>query len=133
MEINITRFFNEADPCNYSASRMELGDNAGRITWNNAVSDSPEYMFVTAENREEFESHFRAYGAWSEEEIAAWSDQELNALFLQDVSAEIREFNDMAEGDWQEWEALCHACTCSGRLYGGGLSVDGEIYFQIGN
>lgn len=133
MEINITRFFNEANPRKYSASRMELGDNAGLITWNNAVNDSPGYMFITAENREEFESHFRAYGAWSEEEIAAWSDQELNALFLQDVSAEIREFNDMAEGDWQEWDALFHAGTCSGRLYGGGLSVDGEIYFQIGN
>ena len=132
MEINITRFFNEANPRKYSASRMELGDNAGRITWNNAVNDSPEYMFVTAENREEFEAHFRSYGAWSEEEIAAWSDQELNALFLQDVSAEIREFNDLAEGDWQEWEELCQAGTCSGRLYGGELSVDGETYFQIG-
>lgn len=133
MEINITRFFNEANPRNYSASRQELGDNAGPITWNNAVSDSPEYMFITAENREEFEAHFRAYGAWSEEEITAWSDRELNALFLQDVSAEIRGFNDMAEGDWQEWEALFYAGTCSGRLYGGGLSVDGEIYFQIGD
>lgn len=132
MEINITRFFNAADPRNYSASQAEMGKDAGRITWNNAVNDSPEYMFITAENREEVEAHFRAYGAWSEEEIAAWSDQELNALFMQDVSAEIREFNELAKGDWQEWEALCHAGTCSGRLYGDGLSVDGETYFQIG-
>ncbi len=133
MEINITRFFSEANPRNYSASQAELGKQAGQITWNNAVNDSPEYMFVTAENRAEFESHFRAYGAWSEEEIAAWSDQELNALFLQDVSAEIREFDDLAEGDWQEWEALFHAGMCSGRLYGGELSISGETYFQIGD
>jgi len=133
MDINITRFFNEANPRNYSASQAELGKQAGQITWNNAVKDSPEYMFVTSENRAEFEAHFRGYGAWSEEEIAAWSDQELNALFLQDVSAEIREFNDLAEGDWKEWESLCQAGTCSGRMYGGELSVDGETYFQIGD
>lgn len=133
MEINVTRFFNEANPRNYSASRRELGDNAGLITWNNAVSDSPEYMFITAENREEFEAHFRAYGAWSEEEIAAWSDQELNALFLQDVSAEIREFNDLAKGDWREWDRLCRAGTCYGRLFGGVLSISRGTFFTIGN
>jgi hypothetical protein len=36
MEIDVTRIFREGAPDRYSASRAEIGQDAGRITWNNA-------------------------------------------------------------------------------------------------
>ena len=40
MQINITRFFNEACPRDYSASAAEIGENAGADTWRAACDDS---------------------------------------------------------------------------------------------
>lgn len=38
MEIDITTLARDCDPADYSASRAELGDNAGKITWSNALA-----------------------------------------------------------------------------------------------
>lgn len=132
MELNITKFFNEACAKDYQASIAEIGENAARDTWQAAIDDSPVYMFVNDDTRDDIQAHFRAYGAWSEDEIKAWSDIELNAILIQDIAGSIREFRELAEGDWEEWEELCNAGTCSSRLFGGDLSVNGEIYFYIG-
>lgn len=133
MEINITRFFNEACPRDYSASVAEIGKDAGIATWSAACEDSADYMMLdTEEKREAYRDHARGYGGWEDEEIASWSDVELNALFIQDISAELREFRELANSDWKEWEALCEAGTCSGRLFGGPFSISGEVFFDVG-
>lgn len=91
MDINITKFYNEAAPIDYSASVAEIGANAGRDTWNAAMEDAPDYdMLDTDEKRDALRAHIRGFGAWSDEEIAAWSDTELNALFIQLISGDIR-------------------------------------------
>ena len=52
MELLITRFYNELDdPMHYSASRMELGEDAGKITWNNAAEDATEHSYWTQQIR----------------------------------------------------------------------------------
>jgi len=90
-DINITRFYNEAAPMDYSASVMEIGANAGRDTWQAAVEDAPDYNLLNNDDdRDEFRAHVKGFGAWSDEEIAAWSDTELNALFIQLISGDIR-------------------------------------------
>lgn len=90
MEINITQFYNGANPTTYSASCAELGDNAGRITWDAAMGadflllDSPEKL-------DAMRAWARSSGGWDDAEIAAWDDAELNALFIQLVAGDIRE------------------------------------------
>ncbi len=92
MEVNITQFFNEACPRDYSASVAEIGNNAGKATWEAANEDSAEYMLIdTDEKRDALRQHVRGFGAWSDDEIAAWTDIELNALFIQLVSGDMRE------------------------------------------
>ena len=131
-DLNVTRFMEEACPMDYSASRAEIGDNAGPDTWRAACEDSDEYPLLTNEDdREAFRKFVRESGDWNDEEIAAWSDTELNALCIQWVSGDVREFQELAHGDWHEWEDLCEQGTCPSRLYGGPLSVDGQTYFML--
>lgn len=91
MEINITKFYREAAPMDYSASIAEIGADAGPATWHAACEDAPDYnLLSTDEARDAFRSHVKGFGAWSDEEIAAWSDVELDALFMQLISGDIR-------------------------------------------
>lgn len=134
MEINITRFFKEAEPMNYSASVAECGDNAGPMTWNNANKAASEWCMIdTDEKREAFRDHVRGFGAWDDDEIASWSDTELNALFIQMVAGDMREagldddhFDDV---DWRAYEEGAHAGRYAGNIFKGD---DGEIYYHIG-
>lgn len=131
LELNITRFFKEASPNDYSASQMELGDKAGEITWNHAVEDSLEYLILdNEEKRENFRKFVKGLGAWSDEEIASWSDTELNALLLQSISGDIREAElDTENPDWEEYQEGVNK-----GLYSGQFSWDeeGNVYYYIG-
>jgi hypothetical protein len=124
MEINITQFFNDCNPCNYSASVMELGQNAGKVTWNNALY-ADLTLLDTPEKLQAMRDWARASGGWNTEEIAAWSDNELNALFIQLIAGDMRE---NGSDSWPEYEALSQAGQVSGCLFEG---VDGEIYYQL--
>ena len=129
MELNITHFFNTAEPRYYSASQAELGPDAGRITWENA-RDSGYNLLDTDDKREAARQHFALYGAWTEEEIAAWSDVELTAITIQDISAAMRDSGmDQASWDWAEYERQAEAGQVSGALFQG---ISGEVYFYMG-
>lgn len=135
MEINITRFFNEAAPMDYSASVAEIGNNAGADTWRAACEDAPDWNLLdTDEKREAFKDHIRGFGAWGDDEIAAWSDTELNALFMQLVAGDMREADlhpDMTGDEWKEYERRAQAGSVSGNIFGGPLSADGEVYYFL--
>lgn len=136
MEINITQFFTNQDAGEYSGSRMELGDNAARITWNNsleAAKDTP--LLATEEALQEMRDYARSTGGWNAEEIAAWSDTELNALFIQFVSGDMREMeslcsDDNGDTDWAEYEKQASAGRISGNIF---KADSGEIYYYLGN
>jgi len=93
MEIDVTHMVEDADSMiELSGSRMEHGQDAERITWNNSKVYGAEHpLLTTDEMRDAARAHFRGYGAWSEEEIAAWSEEELQAITCQDVAAAIRD------------------------------------------
>ena len=128
MEIVITNFFNSCNPSDYSASIMEKGSNAGKITWNNAVGDASIYdLLDTEEKRIAFRKHIAQFGAWDEKEINAWNDNELNALFMQCICAEIRESmyldNPVDHINWEEYD---NDENEGHRIFKG---MDNEIYY----
>lgn len=132
MELNITEFFNHARPAYYSASAAELGDDAGRITWANAIgaaSQWPDWL-NTEDAREEFRVYMRGFGAWDEAEIAPWTDEELTALLIQMISGDIRESGLQDGKTWPECLSDAEAGRVSGNLYRGDT---GGIFYYIGS
>lgn len=131
-EINITRFFKEAAPMDYSASVAEIGADAGPSTWRAACEDAPDFNFLDTEDlREDFREHVAEFGAWSRERIAAWTDVELNALFLQMVAGDMRDTGmDADSWDWAEYEKGAERGTWSGRIF---RADSGDVYYYIGS
>ena len=133
MEIDITDFFNEADAFEFSASRMERGENAGPETWANAKEEGARApLLTTPEQLDAMRDYFSDFGAWSREEIAAWDATECNALFIQMVSGDIREAGaeayDANDFDWEQYEKDSEAGQCGGNLFRG---VDGQVWYQF--
>lgn len=131
-ELNITAFWQSAAPADYSASQAELGRDAGKITWDHAVEDSPEYMLLTNdEQRDAFRRHVMDFGAWTPEEIGQWSDTELNALLLQMIAGDIRDTGMEPDSwNWAEYEKGAERGTYSGRLF---RADSGDVYYYIGS
>jgi len=129
MELDVTHMVDDADQMPMlSGSRMEHGQDAGAITWNNSKAYGVDRPLLTDDAmRDAARAHFREYGAWDEDEIAAWSEEDLQAIMCQDVATAIREM-EVAE-DYADYQRLCEQGTCSGRLYKGD---NDRWYFYLG-
>lgn len=115
MELDITELVNNwhYDPKAYSASIMEVGPEAQKLTWARAldwVDGDP--LVTTMSQISHCVQYFESLGAWSDNEIAEWTYQELNATLLQEISATLRDGEDS-----------------SGRIFRGD---DGRAYFYLG-
>ena len=134
MDLDITQFFTEADAQDYSASRAELGDNAGTITWNAAKRAAGEWLWPlldTDDKRDAFRAHVKGFGAWDETEIAAWSNEELNALLYQMIAGDMREGGlNTFKPDWATYEDDAARGTVAGRIFRG---TDGRVYYYLGD
>ena len=130
MEINITKFFNEACPKDYSASVAEIGENAGAATYQAALDDADDYhMLDSTEKREAFKSFVAEFGAWDDEEINAWGMTELEALLIQFISGDMREAGlDVESPDWEQYELDSTNGQCAGRIFRGD---NNQIYFDL--
>ena len=135
MELCISAFFEGVNPHDLSASRVELGENAGKITWANAMQEAAERDPPLLDNEDKmgaFRDFIRGFGAWDDETINGWSSQECNALLAQFIAGDMREagFGDSTPDDaaWQEYERRANDGAISGRLYRGD---DGAVYFSI--
>ena len=129
MKIDITDLISE-DLGMFSGSVMELGDNAGRITWCNALEYVAEKQIVP--DADTAREYFESFGAWTEEELKAMTDTEINALALQFIAGDVREIedkcaNDNGEIDWDEYEELASA----GQLPGAFYAYDGRVYMDM--
>jgi hypothetical protein len=130
MEINITKFYNEAFPKDYSASVMEIGNNAGKQTWQAANDDSEDYMMLdNTDKLDAMREHIRGFGAWNDNEISEMSDIELNALLIQMISGDIRNccLNE-DRNDWVGYQEQMNDGQISGRIFVGNF---GEVYYYI--
>lgn len=133
MELNITKFFNNAEPWDFSGSVAERGNDAGKITWGNAMEAVTEHMLLnTSAKVEALRDHARGFGAWTDEEVDGWSIQECNALLIQMISGDIREVPDMGQSnwDWEVYHRLCEKGTVSGRMFK--ADAADEIYYYLG-
>lgn len=132
MEIDITSFFESADPFEFSASHAERGQNAGPETWANAKREGSESpLLTTPEQLDALRSYVRDFGAWEEAEIAAWDAAECNALFIQFVSGDMREANldsEPSDSDWAEYRRRAEEGRCSSQLY---RNDDGRVYYSL--
>ncbi len=128
MELDITEFFNNECPGDYSASIAELGRDAGKITWSNARECAQETPLFSECKRDEVIAFFDEFGVW--EDIANWSMAELNALLIQLISGDIREGEVNGVWNWQEYEKATEAGDLSGNLFRG---TDNRIYYYVGH
>lgn len=135
MELNITKIMLN-DCLRFSGSRMELGENAARITWDNCKAESADFIELTDAQIEESRDYFGEFGAWDDEERAAWTRDEVRALVFQFIAGDIREAeavamdDDTGEIDAGKYETENEAGQVSGRIY---KADDGQWYFYLGN
>lgn len=126
-EIDVSPIWDE-DCALLSGSRFELGDNAGQITWRNCLALAERLPLITDENRDDVRDHFRDYGAWDDEEIAAWLDTDLSAMVWQEAASCMREFREYCKEDYDRYEKACEAGQVSGRL-----SLEpGKAWYYVG-
>jgi hypothetical protein len=127
MEIDVTHMVDDDDEMPMlSGSQMELGRDAGKITWTNSLKYGQERpLLKTDDERDAARAHFSEYGAWSDEEIDAWSEEELQAMVCQEAANAIRE----RERYDSDEEFLADEDHNSGRLYRGD---DGRWYLYLG-
>ena len=131
MELNITAFYNNTYPSDYSASVAEIGASAGPDTWRAACEDSPDYMILDDDDKlQAMREHMRGFGAWSDEEIAARTDAELNALLIQMIAGDIRESCLSDGGTWAEYYEQGEQGIVSGSLFS---DDNGQVYYMIGD
>ena len=129
MELDVTHMVEDRDEMiELSGSVCEHGQGAARITWNNSKAYAADHpLLATDEARDAARAHFRDYGAWSADEIAAWSEEELQAITCQDAAAAIREMEET--NTYEEYQQLCQEGRCSCRLYKGD---NDRWYFYLG-
>ena len=136
MEIDITSFVRSADPASFSASRAELGADAGPITWSNAKQEAASTALLGENDLAAFRDWIEGFGAWNREEIDAWSAIECNALLIQYISGDLRELESLCYSeadefgvDWTKAEELANEGAIGGHIYKGD---DGAIYVYLG-
>lgn len=87
-------------------SVANLGPDAGRMTWRNAmtIAENRDAWLVTNAHDacEAMRSWARNAGAWELSEILGWSNQECLALFVQNVASEVSELTDPEFPVWGE-------------------------------
>jgi len=129
MEIMINGMLGDK-PIEFSGSRMEYGENAGKITWANSMNAAYVLGYAADENREEVIDYFLGYGAWEEEELTGFTNQELTAMIVQEVASSMREFSDdpIEEWDWEEYEHACERGEISGNLF---QDENGDYYISL--
>jgi hypothetical protein len=132
MEIDVTKLIKSFDPYSISSSVWEMGDRVTQITWGNALDEAKAQPLLTTEEQlQAARDHFKGYGAWSGEELAAMTALEINALLIQDVAASVREFEHLGDdGDIFDPEVIqaLENGDLSGRVY----PVGDQAFFYLG-
>jgi hypothetical protein len=110
MELNVTQIVAahlDGNPPAHlcSGSMAELGNDAGRVTWDNScdLADRLPGFLETEDALQEVRDHIKSYGAWDEEEIAAFTPRDLRAFIVQEVMAEIRHLEEHGQIDLEDF------------------------------
>jgi hypothetical protein len=130
-EIDVTDFLSGHRLKYFSGSIVELGNDAGKQTWEECNDKAEEWKPLDSdEKRETFRAFVESSGGWTEEEIAAWSDAELNALCIQWIAGDARECGiegeDLSAINWERVRQDQENGRVSGSLFRGD---DGRVYW----
>lgn len=91
---NVSRMFYCCEPWDCSNSQANLGQNAGQITWRNALMVARDRKRWLRGSVREACDAMREWagecGAWEAAEIAAWTTDECLALFVQNIASELQ-------------------------------------------
>lgn len=124
LEFDITPLFaDKLDAYMLSNSQNNLGDNVGKITWDNALEAATEYPLVTDENRDKTIGWLKEWGAWSEGDLMQWNNQSLSALVWQFAAADFRE-------NWENYQSEDDGDTIPEIEESNIFHNDGKFYFQ---
>ena len=133
------------EPQAFSASVIELGPNAGQITWAAAQNEGVEIWDLTDDQVQELRDYFDSFGAW--DDIQTLPVEEIKALLTQFVSGDLREYQDLKDefhdhsksrrtnedGEdrtWaDEWDSLRIEGTVSGNIF----LNDDALWVQLSN
>jgi hypothetical protein len=109
IKADVSVMFAAREPWDCSNSIANLGDQAGRLTWECALevaADAGKWLLSDrADALAGIVEWAHDTGAWDEEETAKWSDEDCLALFVQNVASDLREWLD---SDNQELESSVH-------------------------
>lgn len=126
MEINVTKLMAEpADLPTLSGSVAELGEDAGNLTWQNARERAGRQPLLKHSQIAAARDYFATFGAWSADELQSMDEVEINALLIQLVAGDAREYLDAEEaGKLAEYN----------ENYGGSIyqSDDGHWFYYVG-
>ena len=134
MEININKYFeNELCPSDFSASVVEMGQDAGVLTWSYPNEEAQDTILLTTfEQFAEFIDHVESMGMDFSEDEKPMTGIELNALFIQLISGNIRESEGLSEYpiNWDLYEEEANYGQISSNIFKG---TDSNIYYYLGN
>jgi len=131
MKIDVTDFLASTDCSMLSGSVAELGDNAGRITWQNSIDAVKGFNpLPDGDALQEFREWLKPWGGWDDAEIAAMSDEHLRALCAQWIAGDWRECFDCDPDavDWKDYEIRASEGNCPGSFY---RNDAGRIIWQM--
>lgn len=123
MELDVTPLFaDKLESWTISNSVWNLGDNAGRITWQNALAAAEKYPLANKENQEELRSYFKSFGAWEASEIDDWTLQVLSAVCWQMAAADCNE-------NWIDLEEIPEESPENSQIY----HREGKFFMYFGS
>lgn len=103
--INVSEMFSHREPWDCSNSVANLGDQAGRLTWqcsmeaaaphatgSHATQATPAWLVSPDLDTTvgAIRDHAAEYGAWERSEIDGWSEQECLAFLVQEIASDMR-------------------------------------------
>lgn len=105
MELNVTPLFSHEEHSADSIYNniMSLGNNAGQITWENALDLADHIRLIKGKAaKKEVIDVLEGYGAWTRSEMSKWTMKELNALVFQLITGDMDEAMYSAKiEDWR--------------------------------
>lgn len=94
IKINVTKLFEHREPWDCSNSVANLGDQAGRLTWQCATECAENYQSwlesPLPDALDDILADARETGAWDDEELNDWSVDDCLAYLVQCIAADLR-------------------------------------------
>lgn len=135
IKINVTKMFAHCEPWDCSNSVANLGDHAGRLTWECSLEVAVGFegwlLTYLMDALEAVRDWAGNTGAWSYEEIKHWSKLDCLALLVQNVASDLRRLgsdNEPLEALVDDLEAHADELSYIHHMYNENNETFAEVY-----